>query len=124
MQEAIALAIMILCSRSNGLAFTVATQCANMTPMASDDYAPTPDEARVFGQYKRAYEKERELRPDVKKLAAAALHRGATNKELMDLTGLSDEFFRRIARAEGIERQREPTVGREVEAKRTAQPGA
>ncbi|MFJ4637547.1 hypothetical protein ACIP69_18225 [Streptomyces hygroscopicus] len=90
--------------------------------MASDDYTPTPDEARVFGKYKRAYETERELRPDVKKLAAAALHRGATNKELMELTGLSDEFFRRIARAEGIERQREPTVGREVQAKRATQP--
>lgn len=95
-----------------------------MSHMASDDYTPTADEARTFSRYKRAYETERELRPDVKKFAAASLHRGATNKELMELTGLSDEYFRRIARAEGIERQREPTVGREVTAKQTPQPDA
>ncbi|MCX4993435.1 hypothetical protein [Streptomyces sp. NBC_00568] len=41
-----------------------------------------------------------------------------------ELSGMTPEVFRRIARAEGVERKREPTVGREVEAKRSGGPVA
>lgn len=41
-----------------------------------------------------------------------ALRRGATVSQLAKLTGLTAEYFRRIARAEGVERLRPPTVGK------------
>lgn len=76
----------------------------------------TPDEetARTYARYKRALETERELRDPVREHAARDLHAGATVTQLAKLTGMTPEVFRRIARAEGVERKREPTVGREA----------
>lgn len=85
--------------------------------MAKSDYTPDEREAQTFARFKRANDTAKELLPEVKELAAGALQRGASVGQLAKLTGLTDELFRRIARAEGVERLRPPTVGREVEAR-------
>lgn len=77
------------------------------------------DPAELYAKYRAALEERRELEPQVKAIAAKALRKGAPVGQLAKLTGMTPEVFRRIARAEGVERKREPTVGREVEAKRT-----
>jgi hypothetical protein len=84
--------------------------------MAKNDYTPADDEARAYARFKRHYEAQKELMPEVKALATDALKAGATVGQLAKWTGLTDEMFRRIARAEGVERLRPPTVGREVES--------
>ncbi|MET9339242.1 hypothetical protein [Nonomuraea sp. NPDC003804] len=82
--------------------------------MSKSDYTPAADTASLFARYKRARETEKTLLPEVKEAAAQALREGATVSQLAKLTGLTDELFRRIARAEGVERLRPPTVGREA----------
>lgn len=85
------------------------------------DYEPDPATAKVFARYKQAYETEREYRPQVREAARAAIRAGATNPELAKLTGLTTEFFRKIANEIGVDnRTKAPTVGREAEAKRAA----
>ncbi|WP_035796376.1 hypothetical protein [Kitasatospora mediocidica] len=79
--------------------------------MTSDDYTPDTETTQLFARYKKAREAEKKLLAEVKAAAPAQLHAGATTAQLAKLTGLSDEVFRRIARAEGVERKREPTVG-------------
>lgn len=102
------------------LAFLVANTLCDDEPMASD-YTPDDEAARLYAQHKRHHEKALELRDDVKEQAGKDLLAGAKPVELAKLTGLSDEFFRRIARSVGAERKRPPTVGREVEAKRSSE---
>lgn len=82
--------------------------------MAKSDYTPDDHETLTFTRFKRHYEAQKALLPEVKELAANALKQGATVSQLAKLTGLTDELFRRIARAEGVERLRPPTVGREA----------
>jgi hypothetical protein len=94
------------------MAYPKPPTCANMNAMATDPYAPTPEVAKLFARYKKARDLERELLAEVKAAAPAELHAGATASQLAGMTGLSDEVFRRIARAEGVERRREPTVGK------------
>lgn len=84
-------------------------------PMAKSDYTPDERKAQTFARFKRHYEAQKALLPEVKEMAAEALKEGASVGQLAKLTGLTDELFRRIARAEGVERLRPPTVGREVE---------
>lgn len=88
--------------------------------MTTDNWAPDEDAARTFARYRKAIETERELNKPVRELATTALREGATVTQLARLTGMTPEVFRRIARAEGVQRKREPTVGAEVEAKRIA----
>ncbi|MFF8589977.1 GIY-YIG nuclease family protein [Streptomyces sp. NPDC015220] len=76
------------------------------------------ERADLFARYKEAVRTERDLRPQVKEAAVQEMLAGASVTQLAKLTGMTPEVFRRIARAEGVERKREPTVGREVEAKR------
>ncbi|MBN6054552.1 hypothetical protein JYK22_21600, partial [Nonomuraea sp. RK-328] len=83
--------------------------------MAKSDYTPPDDAAHVFARFKRANDTVKALLPEVKEFAARELKAGATVRDLANLTGLTDELFRRIARAEGVERLRPPTVGREVQ---------
>jgi transposase-like protein len=83
--------------------------------MTKSDYTPDDHEAQTFARFKRHYEAQKALLPEVKEMAAHALKQGATVSQLAKLTGLTDELFRRIARAEGVERLRPPTVGREVQ---------
>ncbi|TMS00141.1 hypothetical protein [Nonomuraea basaltis] len=97
------------------VAFTVATMYATMGAMSKSDYTPDDREAQTFARFKRHYEAQKALLPEVKDLAAHALKEGASVGQLAKLTGLTDEVFRRIARAEGVERLRPPTVGREVQ---------
>ena len=85
--------------------------------MPKSDYTPPDDAAQVFARFKRANEVVKALLPEVKELAARELKAGATVRELAELTSLTDELFRRIARAEGVERLRPPTVGREVDGR-------
>jgi len=84
----------------------------------TSDYTPGEEATRLYARHKRFHEGALELRDRVKEQAAKDLLNGATPAQLAKLTGLSDEFFRRIARSVGAERKRPPTVGREVEAKR------
>lgn len=78
--------------------------------------------AALFAEYKATVENERALRGPVKEAAAHELKAGRTVGQLARLAGLSDEFFRRLARAIGVERKREPTIGREAAAKKQAAP--
>lgn len=96
----------------NALAYPIPLTCANMSTMATDPYAPSSETAQLFARYKKAREVEKRLLAEVKAVAPSELHAGATVAQLAELTGLSDEVFRRIARAEGVERRREPTVGK------------
>lgn len=82
------------------------------------DYTPDDDNLRIYGRHKRHHDAAKAELKAVREKAAEDLLAGATPAQLAKLTGLSDEFFRRIARAVGAERKREPTVGREVEAKK------
>lgn len=93
------------------------TLCDNPC-MTRDDWTPDEETERLYGRYKRAIETERELKDPVREQAARDLKAGASVTQLAKLTGMTPEVFRRIARAEGVERKREPTVGREVEAKK------
>jgi hypothetical protein len=92
--------------------------------MARSDYTPPDDAAALFARYKRYLDGERALREPVKEMAARELKAGrATVGQLAKLTGMTDEVFRRIARAEGVERLREPTVGKEAtQARPTEEP--
>lgn len=76
------------------------------------DYTPDDEATRLYARYKRARETEAELKDPVRDQAAIDLKAGVTVSELAKLTGLTPEFFRRIARAEGVERLRPPTVGK------------
>lgn len=75
-------------------------------------YQPAKDASDVFARYKRHYEAERALKPAMRDMAARELKAGATVSQLAEWTGLTPEVFRRIARAEGVERLRPPTVGK------------
>lgn len=86
--------------------------------MPKSDYTPDEREAQAFARFKRHYEAQKALLPEIKDMAAHAMkEKGATVGQLASLTGLTDELFRRIARAEGVERLRPPTVGREAKPK-------
>lgn len=82
------------------------------------DHEPSDENQRIYARHKRHHEAAKAELVEVRARAEADLLAGSTPAELARLTGLSDEFFRRIARKVGAERKREPTVGREVEAKR------
>lgn len=73
-------------------------------------HEPDEEATRLYSRYKRARETEAELKDPVRRQAAQDLKAGVTVGQLVKLTGLSDEYFRRIARAEGVERKRPPTV--------------
>lgn len=76
------------------------------------DYKPPRDADDVFTRYKALYEGERELKPVMREMAERELKAGATVGQLARLTGLTPEVFRRMARDLGVERKREPTVGK------------
>lgn len=89
--------------------------------MTRNNWTPDEDAERTYTRYRKALETERELKDPVREQATRDLKAGASVTQLAKLTGMTPEVFRRIARAEGIERKREPTVGREAEAKRATQ---
>jgi predicted GIY-YIG superfamily endonuclease len=70
------------------------------------------ERAELFARYKEAVTTERTLRPQVKDAAAQEMLTGVSVGQLAGLTGMTPEVFRRIARAEGVERKRPPTSGR------------
>lgn len=73
---------------------------------------------RLFAEYRNHVEELRILDGPMKEMAVRELKAGASVRQLAEMTGLTDEVFRRIARQEGVERRRPPTVGREVEGRR------
>jgi hypothetical protein len=79
-------------------------------PMARTEYSPPDDATRLFAKYKRAREAEAELRDPVREMAERELNAGATVGQLSKLSGLTPEYFRRIAREIGVEHKRPPTV--------------
>lgn len=96
---------------ANRVALRKAMTVCNHGHMTTD-YKPDEDAARLYARYRKARETEAELKPEVRELATRDLKAGATVGQLAKLTGLSDEYFRRIARAEGVEHKRPPTVGK------------
>jgi DNA invertase Pin-like site-specific DNA recombinase len=103
------------------VAFPLANALCEHDPMATD-HEPSDDNQRIYARHKRHHEAAKAELEEVRKRAADDLLAGSTPAELAKLTGLSDEFFRRIARKVGAERKRPPTVGREVEGKRQTAP--
>lgn len=81
------------------------------------DYTPDDEALRLYARHKRHHDALTELKDPIRQQAAKDLLAGATPAQIAKLTGLSDEVFRRIARAVGAERKREPTVGREAKPK-------
>jgi hypothetical protein len=84
-----------------------------MSSMAT--YRPTDAErAALFARYKRAKTVIADFDELVKEAAVEEMHAGATTRQLAEVTGLSEETLRQLARGAGVARKRPPTVGREV----------
>jgi hypothetical protein len=84
-------------------------------------YEPDAKTAQLFARYKRAVETERDLKPDMRAAAEEAVRAGASNQELAALTGLTSEYFRKLAEKIGVDnRRRAPTVGAEAAARKAA----
>ncbi|WP_435601296.1 hypothetical protein [Streptomyces sp. C10-9-1] len=80
--------------------------------MARSSYTPPEDAAKLFSRQKQLVDAQAEIKDPLRDMAVREMRsNGASVGDLARLTGLSTEFFRRIARAEGVERRREPTVG-------------
>jgi hypothetical protein len=84
------------------------------------EYTPAPDDADYYRRYKRAHDAVKLLRKGIDERAVRDMSNGATVSDMAELTGLADEVFRRLGRKHGIERLREPTVGRDAKPKREA----
>jgi predicted GIY-YIG superfamily endonuclease len=72
----------------------------------------SPESEALCARVREINETLAALRPEVRRLAVREMHSGATVGQLAEWTGLSREYFRRLAREAGIERRREPTVRR------------
>lgn len=97
----------------------MAKRSETMTPMSS--YEPDPATAKLFAQHKTAAQTVKRTRKPVMAAAEEAIRAGATNQELAELTGMTDETFRKLAERIGVDnRQKAPTVGREAEQRRAA----
>lgn len=84
-----------------------------MKTMATD-YTPAPGDAEYYRRFKRANDTARDMRKGIDERAVEDMRKGATVSAMAELTGLTDEVFRRLARKHGIERLREPTVGKDA----------
>ena len=83
------------------------------------DYKPSDEVAALFARHKRQKAALDRLAELVKAQAVEEMRdRKASTADMADLTGLSDETFRRLARKNEVERLRPPTVGYAVEARR------
>lgn len=98
------------------MAFPLANTLCNHDCMATD-HEPSDENQRIYARHKRHHEAAKAELVEVRARAEADLLAGSTPAQLAKLTGLSDEFFRRIARKVGAERKRPPTVGREAARK-------
>ncbi|MFJ2477086.1 hypothetical protein ACIOWI_29625 [Streptomyces sp. NPDC087659] len=84
-----------------------------MVDMARSNYEPRDDAAKLFRQQKRIIDDQAKIKDPLRDMAIREMREaGATVGDLAKWTGLSAEYFRRIAREAGIERKREPTVRR------------
>lgn len=82
-------------------------------------YEPDQETNALFARFKRTHQTHKDLLKTVKRVAPDEMRKGATVGQLHAMTGLAEEVFRRIARAEEIERLREPTVGKGAKPKTT-----
>jgi transposase-like protein len=81
-------------------------------------YEPSPEVEALFARHKRQKAALAKLDGMVKKQAIEEMReRGATTADLAERTGISDETFRRLARLNGIDRKRDPTVGKDAKPK-------
>lgn len=86
-----------------------------MDDVARSNYEPSNRMAKRLTRYREAVELLAD-KDALRELAAEEMRdHGATVGDMARWTGLSTELFRRIARAEGIERRRPPTVRRIAE---------
>lgn len=81
------------------------------------EWEPDEETAAALARFKRIHEAHEPQLKHVKKIAPDLMRAGATVGQLAKLTGLTDEVFRRLGRAHGIERRREPTVGKDAKPK-------
>lgn len=80
------------------------------------DWEPNEEIAALYARFKRGRAAQEQMLKQIKDTAPDQMREGATVGQLAKLTGLTDEVFRRIGRKEGIERLREPTVGKEAKS--------
>jgi len=92
---------------------------ANTTryPAPMTSHNRDPETTRLYARHKRAIETQRDTIDPIKEAASRELLAGVTTKELAEATGLSIEYFRRLARAVGAERHKPPTVGKDAPKK-------
>jgi hypothetical protein len=83
------------------------------------EWEPDEETAALYARFKRSRTAYEQALKQIKDTAPDQLRKGATAGRLAKLTGLTDEVFRRIARDNGIERLREPTVGKDAKPKAT-----
>lgn len=87
------------------------------TETMATDYTPDVLDAAALARFKRTHTAHEQQLREIKELAPKLMRQGATVGQLAKWTGLTDEVFRRIGRAHGIERLREPTVGKDAKPK-------
>lgn len=86
---------------------------AKMRDMARSTYEPPDDAAKVFKQQRKLLDDQAKIKDPLREFAIREMReRDATVGDLARLTGLSTEYFRRIARDAGIALKRAPTVRR------------
>ncbi|MFF8412887.1 hypothetical protein [Streptomyces omiyaensis] len=77
--------------------------------MARSDYTPTEDAAALFQQKKDLLAAEEALKEPLRAMAVREMRdAGATVGDLARLTGMSPEYFRKLARTAGIKLLRPP----------------
>lgn len=81
------------------------------------DWEPDEETAALYARYRRTRAALDQMLKQIKDTAPDQMRDGATAGRLAKYTGLTDEVFRRIARENGIERLREPTVGKDAKPK-------
>lgn len=100
---------------ANYVAFRLAKPACDHGPMSS--YEPNAKDAALFAKHKQARKVIKDTRASVAEAAERAIRAGATNQQLAELTGMTDETFRKLAEKIGVDnRVKPPTVGKEVTA--------
>ncbi|MFE3126753.1 hypothetical protein ACFXHD_25395 [Streptomyces hydrogenans] len=77
--------------------------------MARSNYTPSEDAARLFQEKKALLDAEEAIKEPLRAMAVREMRNaGATVGDLSRLTGMSPEYFRKLARAAGIDLRRPP----------------
>lgn len=81
------------------------------------DFEPDEETTAALARFKRTHQAHKQQLKQIKEMAPGLMRKGATVGQLAEWTGLTDEVFRRIGRANEIDRLREPTVGKDAKPK-------